>query len=309
MTDWSQLKVYVTGHTGLVGSALVRALSAAGCHSLVTAPHAELDLTEAGPTLQFIEAYRPDVIFHPAARVGGIAANLERPTEFLAENVAIAQNVILSAHQAAVPRLLFFSSGCIYPKNATMPLTEDKVLTGPFEPTNEGYALAKVTGMKLCQMIRRQYGRMYHSIIPNNLYGPGDNYHPERSHVIPGLLRRLHEAKIAHAPEVEMWGTGSPLREFMHVDDLASAALMLASHPAPPDWVNAGSGTEVSILQLTELIAEGVSYTGRIVPDPTRPDGMPRKWLDSSWFASQGWEPQISLRDGLARTYAAFSAQ
>ncbi len=241
-----------------------------------------------------------------AAKVGGIHANNTYPAEFLFENLAIAANTIHGAYRAGVKRLLFLGSSCIYPKLAPQPMPEDCLLTSALEPTNEAYAIAKIAGLKLAQYYRKQYGVLYHSAMPTNLYGPGDNYHPQNSHVLPALIRRFHEARLAGAPEVVAWGTGKPMREFLHVDDLADACAFLLHQANPPDWVNVGTGTDVTIRELTETVAAVTGYPGKIVWDATKPDGTPRKLMDVSRLGSLGWRAKIALRDGVARTYQSF---
>jgi GDP-L-fucose synthase len=300
---------WVAGHRGMVGSALVRALQARGDRQLVTADRSDLDLTDQGATRQFLERERPDQVIVAAARVGGIEANRTQPAAFLYENLAIASNVIHGAFEAGVPRLLFLGSSCIYPREAPQPIAEDSLLTGPLEPTNEAYAIAKIAGLKLCQYYRRQHGAQYHSIMPTNLYGPGDHYHPEHSHVIPGLIRRIHRAREQGEKSVTIWGTGAPRREFLHVDDLAAACLHLLDLADPPDWVNAGSGEEITILDLARLIAAHLGYRGDIRTDPTKPDGTPRKRLDTALMESLGWCARLPLDQGLRDTCAAFEKE
>lgn len=304
-------RLWVAGHRGLVGSAIVRAVAARGDRELLLAGREVVDLTDQAATRAFLLREKPDQIVLAAARVGGIEANRTRPVEFLQENLAIAAHVIPAAREAGVTRLLYLGSSCIYPREAPQPIREEALLSGPLEPTNEGYAIAKIAGLKLCQAMRRQHGLLYHAIMPTNLYGPGDNYHPEQSHVIPGLIRRIHEARESGAPEVVIWGTGTPLREFLHADDLAAACLHLLDLADPPDWVNAGSGEEVSILDLARRIAAALDYRGRLLTDPSRPDGTPRKALDSSRLRAMGWAPRIGLDEGLAavcREYAGNAA-
>ncbi len=301
--------LFVAGHRGMVGSAVVRALAARGLPPPLTAARAELDLTDQAATRAFFRRHRPACVIVAAARVGGIEANRSQPGAFLYQNLMIAANAIHAAHEADVPRLLFLGSTCIYPRLAPQPIPEDALLTGPLEPTNEGYALAKIAGLKLCQFYRRQYGRLYHSAMPTNLYGPGDNYHPEHSHVLPALIRRFEEARLAGAREVTLWGTGAPLREFLHVDDLASAALFLLGLDNPPDWANVGSGEEISIRELAYRVRDAVGCRAEIRFDPAKPDGAPRKLCDTSLLRSLGWKPEISLEAGLARTVADFRAE
>ncbi len=296
-------KIYIAGHRGMVGGALVRQLRADGFQHLVTATHRELDLTRQAAVESFFVTHRPDVVVVAAAKVGGIHANSTYPAEFMYDNLMIAANVIQAAHLYGAKRLLFLGSSCIYPKFAPQPLREESLLSGLLEPTNEAYAMAKIAGLKLCEHYRAQYGRMFHSAMPCNLYGPGDNYHPTNSHVIPALIRRFHEARLAGSAEVSVWGSGTPLREFLHVDDLAAACVHLLQLEDPPNLVNIGSGAEESIGDLARMVAEAVGYAGRIVFDPSKPDGTPRKVMDSSLIRSLGWSPAISLQDGLRSVY------
>jgi len=293
----------------MVGSALVRRLAAQPGVSLVLRTRRELDLKDAAAVAAFYAAERPDAVVVAAAKVGGIHANNTYPAEFLFDNLAIASAAIDGAHRAGVKRLLFLGSSCIYPKHAPQPMTEDCLLTSPLEPTNEAYAIAKIAGLKLAQYYRKQYGVVFHSAMPTNLYGPGDNYHSANSHVLPALIRRFHEAKLAAAPEVVAWGTGSPMREFLHVDDLAEACAHLLALENPPDWVNVGTGTDVTIKELTEAVASVTGFAGRIHWDTTKPDGTPRKLMDVSRLAGLGWRAQIALRPGIERTYASFLAE
>ncbi len=302
----SERRIFVAGHRGMVGAALVRALERSGGVSPLTVSRAEVDLSRQEKVEKFLSERRPGVVIVAAAKVGGIRANDTYPAEFIYENLMIAANLIHGSYAAGVPRLLFLGSSCIYPKMAPQPMSEEALLSGPLEPTNEAYAVAKIAGLKLCQYYRKQYRVCYHSAMPTNLYGPGDNYHPENSHVLPALLRRFHEAKESGLDEVVIWGTGSPKREFLHVDDLAAACLHLLELDDPPDLVNVGSGTDVSILELAQLVAKIVGYTGRIVTDPSKPDGTPRKLMDVSKLAGYGWKAGISLEEGVRSTYAAF---
>lgn len=295
-------RIYIAGHNGMVGSAVCRELRARGYTNLITASHHELELIDQAATRAFIQRENPDCIIFAAARVGGIEANRSLIGAFLYENLMVSANVIHAAHEAGVPRLLFLGSTCIYPRLAPQPIPEESLLTGPLEPTNEGYALAKIAGLKMCEYYRRQYGRLYHSAMPTNLYGPGDNYHPSHSHVMPALIRRFEEARLANAPAVTLWGTGTPLREFLHVEDLARGLLFLLEHENPPDWVNVGSGQEVSIRQLAMLVKEATEFKGELVFDTNMPDGTPRKFCDTTRIRGLGWRPTISLADGIKRT-------
>lgn len=302
----SQSKIYVAGHRGMVGSAVVRALQAGGFGRIITRTRSELDLTSQAAVRAFYKTERPDVVVIAAARVGGIHANNTYPAEFLFENLSIAQNTIDEAYRAAVGRLLFLGSTCIYPKHAEQPMQESSLLTSSLEPTNEAYAIAKIAGLKLCQYYRRQYGTCYHSAMPTNLYGPGDNYHPQNSHVLPALIRRFHEARESGAPEVAIWGTGKPLREFLHADDAASGILHLLRLENPPDWVNLGCGTDIAIGDLARLVKKVVGYAGEISFDTSKPDGTPRKLTDISLIQSTGWSPSIEIEAGVALAYESF---
>jgi GDP-L-fucose synthase len=300
------MKLFIAGHQGMVGAALVRRFSGQPGVSLCLRSRRELDLTNQAAVEAFYAAERPEVAIIAAAKVGGIHANNTYPADFLFDNLAIAANTIHGAWRAGVRRLLFLGSSCIYPKHAPQPMTEDCLLTSALEPTNEAYAIAKIAGLKLCQYYRRQHGVAFHSAMPTNLYGPGDNYHPRNSHVLPALLRRFHEAGEQSLPEVVAWGTGSPRREFLHVDDLADACAFLLGQAEPPDWINVGTGTDVTIRELTELVAEVTGYRGRIVWDATKPDGTPRKLMDVSRLSALGWRARVDLRAGVERTYASF---
>jgi GDP-L-fucose synthase len=306
---FSSMKLFIAGHRGMVGSALVRRFSRDPNVTLVLRGRAELDLTNQAAVDAFYAAEKPDAAIVGAAKVGGIHANATYPGEFIFDNLAIAANTIHSAYRHGVRRLLFLGSSCIYPKHAPQPMPEDCLLAGALEPTNEAYAIAKIAGLKLCQYYRKQYGVLFHSAMPTNMYGPGDNYHPQNSHVLPALIRRFHEAKEAGAPEVTAWGTGQPRREFLHVDDLAEACAFLFTQPGPPDWINVGAGSDVTIKALTEMVAETVGFGGRIAWDVSKPDGTPRKLLDVSKMAGLGWTAQIALRTGLQKTYEAFLAE
>jgi len=303
------MRIFVAGHRGLVGSALVRRLGREPGVHLVLRTRAELDLTDQAAVTDFLAQEKPDAAIIGAAKVGGIHANSTYPADFLYDNLFIAANCIHGAYRAGVPRVLFLGSSCIYPKHAPQPMPEDCLLTGPLEPTNEAYAVAKIAGLKLAQYYRRQFGVRYHSAMPTNLYGPGDSYDLENSHVLPALIRKFHEARQAGRTEVVAWGTGAPRREFLHVDDLADACAFLLRLEDPPDWINVGTGSDVSIRELTELVAGVTGFTGRIVWDRTKPDGTPRKLLDVSRMSGLGWRARIALREGLAQTYQAFLAE
>jgi GDP-L-fucose synthase len=292
----------------MVGSALVRRFRPEPDVTLVFRSSQELDLTRQAAVETFFATEKPDVAIIAAARVGGIHANNTYPAEFLYDNLAIAANTLHAAYRQGVKRVLFLGSSCIYPKHAPQPMSEDCLLTGALEPTNEAYAIAKIAGLKLCEYYRRQYGVLFHSAMPTNLYGPGDNYHPENSHVLPALIRRFHEAARAGRQEVVAWGTGSPRREFLHVDDLADACAFLLRLADPPDWVNVGTGTDVTIKELTELVAATVGFKGRIAWDASKPDGTPRKLLDVSKLVHLGWEAKTGLQQGVEETYTSFLA-
>jgi GDP-L-fucose synthase len=299
-------RIYVAGHRGMVGSALVRRLAGEGC-SILTAPR-EVDLREQAQVRDWFAANQPDGVIVAAAKVGGISANDSLPGEFLYDNLMIEANVIEAARQFEVTKLLFLGSSCIYPRLAPQPITEEALLTGPLEPTNEWYAIAKIAGIKLCQAYRRQYGCDFISAMPTNLYGPGDNYDLSTSHVLPALLRKVHEAKLAGSDAVTMWGTGSPLREFLHVDDLADACIFLLKTYSGEGHVNVGSGSEISILDLARTICRIVGFEGRIEHDLSKPDGTPRKLMDGARLAAMGWHPRISLEDGITGVYQQFLA-
>jgi GDP-L-fucose synthase len=292
----------------MVGSALVRRFRPEPDVTLVIRSSQELDLTRQAAVEAFFATEKPDVAIIAAARVGGIHANNTYPAEFLYDNLAIAANTLHAAYRQGVKRVLFLGSSCIYPKHAPQPMSEDCLLTGALEPTNEAYAIAKIAGLKLCEYYRRQYGVLFHSAMPTNLYGPGDNYHPENSHVLPALIRRFHEAARAGRQEVVAWGRGSPRREFLHVDDLADACAFLLRLADPPDWVNVGTGTDVTIKELTELVAATVGFKGRIAWDASKPDGTPRKLLDVSKLVHLGWEAKTGLQQGVKETYTSFLA-
>jgi GDP-L-fucose synthase len=296
-------KIFVAGHRGLVGSAIVRRLRAEGFDNLLLRTRDELDLTDAIAVRRFFDVERPQYVFFSAAKVGGIWANDTFPAEFITENLQLALNTIQAAHRSGVEKLLFLGSSCIYPKFAPQPMKEEHLLTGVLEPTNEPYAVAKIAGIKLCQSYNRQYGTRFISAMPTNLYGPGDNFDLATSHVLPALLRKFHEARESGAPRVVVWGSGTPRREFLHVDDLAEACLFLMENYESSEIVNVGTGTDVAIGELAELIAEIVEYPGEIVFDSTKPDGTPRKLLDVSRLSDLGWRAQIPLREGVERTY------
>ena len=302
----SDTKIYVSGHRGMVGSAICRNLEKSGCTNILTKTRSELNLTSAADVDDFIATEKPEIVVIAAARVGGIHANNTYPAEFMQENLAIAHNLIHSSYLHGVQRVLFLGSSCIYPREAPQPMQESCLLTGPLEQTNEAYAIAKIAGLKMCEFYRRQYGVTFHSAMPTNLYGPGDNYHPENSHVLPALIRRFYEAAQSGLKEVVLWGTGSPLREFLHSDDCAAAMVHLLRLENPPDLVNIGSGQEISIRGLAELVAETVGYTGDIIQDTSKPDGTPRKLMDNSLINSLGWKPEYDLKSGVAHAFEDF---
>ncbi|MCF6199886.1 MAG: GDP-L-fucose synthase [Hyphomicrobiaceae bacterium] len=295
-------RVFVAGHRGMVGSALVRRLASEGC-DVVTATRQDADLTRQEEVERWMEKTRPQAVFAPAAKVGGILANETYPAEFIYDNLMIEANIINSAHKVGVEKLLFLGSSCIYPKMAPQPIPEDALLTGPLEPTNEWYAIAKIAGIKMCQAYRRQYGSDFISAMPTNLYGPGDNYNLETSHVIPALIRKAHEAKQRGDREMTIWGTGSPMREFLHVDDAADAMVHLMKNYSDDSHVNVGSGSDLTILELVETVNEVVGFTGKIVKDSSKPDGTPRKLMQADKLLSLGWKPAIPMRDGLRDAY------
>lgn len=297
-------KIFVAGSRGLVGSALVRELKKQGYTKVLAPSRAELDLTDKDAVTAFFETHRPEYVFMAAAKVGGIVANNTQPADFIVQNLAIQQHVITSAHTFDVKKLLFLGSNCIYPKIVAQPVKEEYLLTGPLEPTNEAYAIAKIAGIKMCQAYRQQYGRNYISAMPCNLYGINDNYHPEHSHVLPGLLRRFHEAKINNAPTVVVWGTGTPRREFLCSDDVANACIFLMHNYNSPEPINVGAGVDITIKELAETVKKAVGYEGTITWDTSRPDGTPRKLLDTSRLHDLGWTHKLSLEDGLRLTYA-----
>lgn len=298
-------RIFVAGHNGMVGSAVVRRLAQENC-TILTAERSELELSSEGSTSRWFDAERPQAVVLAAARVGGIHANSTQPVDFLCDNLAIELNVIRASHAAGVEKLLFLGSSCIYPKLARQPISEDELLTGPLEPTNEWYAIAKIAGVKMCQAFRRQFGDDFISLMPTNLFGPGDNYHPQDSHVPAALLRRFHEAKRANAQSVNVWGTGRPLREFLYVDDLADACVFMLQHYSEDRPINIGTGEDISIADFADLIAETVGYEGQIAFDTSKPDGTPRKLLDVSRAAALGWHAKTPLKTGLSLTYQDF---
>ncbi|QWE10856.1 GDP-L-fucose synthase [Polynucleobacter sp. es-EL-1] len=317
-SDLSQ-KIYVAGHRGMVGSAIVRNLQALGYQNIVTRTHAEMDLTDQASVKVFFEQEKPDQVYLAAARVGGIYANNTFPAEFIYDNLMVQNNVIHQAFLSGVKKLLFLGSSCIYPKMVPQPMSEDALLTGKLEATNEPYAVAKIAGIKMCESYNRQYGQShgvdYRSVMPTNLYGPGDNYHPENSHVIPALIRRFHEAKVANAPEVLIWGTGTPMREFLYVDDMAAACTFVmklekASYDEQvvpmQNHINVGYGSDITIADLAKTVAKAIGYQGHIAFDPSKPDGTPKKLMDSSRLNRMGWKPKVSLEQGLAIAYQEF---
>ena len=299
----SEGSIFIAGHSGLAGSAILRALQSRGYSRLIVRTHQELELTDAGAVKDFFQQERPESVFLAAAKVGGIQANNTLPAEFLRENLLIQTHVLHEAWQAGVKKLLFLGSSCIYPKLAPQPIPESALLTGELEPTNDAYALAKIAGIQLCKAYRKQYGANFIAVMPTNLYGPHDNFHPEHSHVLPALLRRFHEAQRDGLQEVTVWGSGTPRREFLHSDDLANACLFLMEHYESPEIINIGWGQDCTIRELAEMIAKTVGYTGTLKWDDSRPDGTPRKVLDNRKLTALGWEPKISLQEGLRLTY------
>jgi GDP-L-fucose synthase len=299
-------RIYVAGHRGLVGSAVIRSLKGEGFKNLIVRSHEELDLTEQSAVRKFFESTRPEVVIMAAARVGGILANDSHPAGFLRDNLLIQDNVIDAAYRSGVAKFVFLGSSCIYPKLAPQPIKEDYLLTGPLEPTNEWYAIAKIAGIKMCQAYRREYGFNAISLMPTNLYGPGDNFDLQRSHVLPALIRKFHDAKRRNAKSVEIWGTGTPRREFLHVDDLAEAVLYLLQKYDDEAIVNIGWGEDLTIRELAETVMSAIGYSGALTFDHSKPDGTPRKLLDVSRLQSLGWRPRISLQAGIDSTYAWF---
>lgn len=298
--------IYIAGHRGLVGSALWRAFEERGFTNLIGASSAELDLRDRDAVFAFFRTHEPKVVIDAAARVGGIQANNMFPADFLSDNLHIQVNIMDAANDVNVDRLLFLGSSCIYPKFAKQPIREDSLLTGELEPTNDAYAIAKIAGIMQVQASRRQYGRHWISAMPTNLYGPGDNFHPEHSHVLPALIQRFHEAKLKSNDTVILWGSGTPRREFLFVDDLASASIFLLQNYDSPETINVGVGEDISIRELGEIIADIVGFTGKITQDLSKPEGTPRKLLDVSRITALGWKPSVSLRDGIERTYRWF---
>ncbi|MDL2216565.1 GDP-L-fucose synthase [Desulfovibrio sp. OttesenSCG-928-M14] len=301
--------IYVAGHRGLVGSAIVRALNKAGYERLLLRTSAEMDLRNQALVKDFFAREKPDRVFLAAAKVGGIHANDSYPADFMFDNLQIQCNVIDAAYKSGCKKLLFLGSSCIYPRLCPQPMKEGYLLSGPLEPTNEAYALAKISGIRMCQAYRSQYGFEAISAMPTNLYGPGDNFHPENSHVLPALMLRFHQAKVADAPSVTIWGTGTARREFLHVDDLAAALLFLMEHYSEHEHINVGSGRDRTIMEWARIMARVVGYEGDILTDPSKPDGMPQKLLDSSRLTALGWTPRIEIEQGLADTYAWFLKQ
>jgi GDP-L-fucose synthase len=303
--DLAGKRVFVAGHTGMAGSAIVRRLRDESCQVLFAA-HSDLDLTSQQQTQNYLSAVRPDVVIMAAGRVGGILANDSLPANFLAENLAMALNCVEASHLAGVRKFLFLGSTCIYPKFAKQPISEDQLLTGELEPTNKWYAIAKIAGVKLCQAYRRQYGDDFISVMPTNLYGPGDNYHAEHSHVVAALIRRFHDAKVGGASTVTVWGTGTPRREFLYVDDFADACIFLLKNYSDLQFINIGCGEDISIAEFAETVAQVVGFRGRIVYDHSKPDGTPRKLVDISRLTALGWKPRTPLKEGLGQAYADF---
>ena len=311
-------RIFVAGHRGMVGSAIVRCLSAQGHHDIITRTHAELDLTDQAQVRAFFAEEKPQEVYVAAAKVGGIHANNTYPAEFIYSNLMVEANVIHESWRTGVAKLLFLGSSCIYPRLAAQPMAEDALLTGKLEPTNEPYAIAKIAGIKLCESYNRQYGCDYRSVMPTNLYGPGDNYHPQNSHVLPAMIRRFHEAKTSDTPSVVIWGTGTPKREFLYVDDLASACVHIMDLPREvyaahtevmSSHINIGSGEDQSIAELAQLVSDVVGYRGTIEYDTSKPDGTPRKLLDISRIRQLGWMPRVPLREGIAKAYEDFRSE
>jgi GDP-L-fucose synthase len=310
MTDLNkESKIYVAGHNGMVGSAIVRKLKSLGYKKIITRSSKELDLRRQEKVEQFFRDEEPEYVFLSAAKVGGIMANNMYPADFMYDNMIIEMNVLRSAHENAVKKLLFLGSSCIYPKFAKQPIKEWALLTGPLETTNEAYAIAKIAGLKYCSYLRRQYGVSYISAMPTNLYGPNDNYHPQNSHVLPALIRKFHEAKVNDEPEVIVWGSGKPMREFLHVEDLADACIYLMDTYSDEMTVNIGTGEEISIADLAAMVSSVIGYTGKILFDTSKPDGTPRKLLDVSRLHNLGWKHSLGLREGITLTYQDFRSR
>jgi GDP-L-fucose synthase len=313
-----QKRIFVAGHRGMVGSAIVRCLADKGYTNIVARTHAELDLTDQAQVRAFFAEEKPQEVYVAAAKVGGIHANNSYPAEFIYSNLMVEANLVHESWRTGVKRLLFLGSSCIYPRLAAQPMSEDVLLTGKLEPTNEPYAIAKIAGIKLCESYNRQYGCDFRSVMPTNLYGPGDNYHPENSHVLPAMIRRFHEAKLSEAPAVVIWGTGTPKREFLYVDDMASACVHVMDLPREvyaahtdvmASHINVGTGEDLSIADLAHLVSEVVGYRGAIRMDTTKPDGTPRKLLDISRIRQLGWKPRVALRDGIEHAYEDFCSE
>jgi GDP-L-fucose synthase len=302
-------KIYIAGHQGLVGSAIHRKLTEKGHSGIIVRTRDELDLEDQADTASFFQEERPEYVFLAAARVGGIWANNTYPAEFIYSNIMMEMNIIHASYRVGVKKLLFLGSSCIYPRECPQPMKEAYLLSGPLEPTNEPYAVAKIAGIKTCQSYNRQFGTNYISVMPTNLYGPNDNFDLETSHVLPAFIRRFHEAKIGSRPSVTIWGTGAPKREFLHVDDLADACVFLMNHYDDSEIINIGCGKEISIAELARLVKDVVGYTGKIEYDREKPDGMPRKLLDVGKLNNLGWEPNLSLREGVEQTYAWYQTQ
>ena len=300
--------IYVAGHTGMVGSAIVRKLKELGHENFILKTSSELDLRDSSAVDLFFEKEKPQLVFLAAAKVGGILANMKFPADFLFDNLAISSNVIRSSHKHSVEKLLFLGSSCIYPKFAPQPISESSLLTGELEPTNEPYALAKIAGIKMCEAYRAQHGCNFISAMPTNLYGPGDNYHPHNSHVLPSFIRRFHEAKLSSQPEVKCWGSGDPMREFLHVNDLASACIFLMENYDEEGWVNIGTGSDLRIKDLANMVADVVGYKGQIKWDTSKPDGTPRKLLNVGLINSLGWKASIDLRKGIESVYEKYAS-
>ncbi len=303
----SESKIFVAGHKGLVGSAIVRNLKSKGYKNIITVPKSDVNLTDQSQVEQFFVKYKPEFVFLAAAKVGGIVANRDYPAEFIRDNLLIQTNIIDSSYRTGVKKLVFLGSSCIYPKHPNIPITEDQLLTGPLEPTNDAYAIAKIAGIKMCQAYRQQYGFNAISLMPTNLYGPGDNFDPISSHVIPGIIRRIHNAKVTNQPYIECWGDGSPKREFLYIDDFAEACYTCMIHYDSSDIINIGSGIDITIKELTEIISTVLEYTGEIRWDTTKPNGTPRKVMNVDKIKNLGWNPKIGIRQGLYQTYKWFT--